>query len=204
MVGRIVDHARSAGMYVISDEVYEDIVFEGSHVSAGQFGADERVFIVSGASKSYAMTGWRIGWLLCPAELAPNAAGLQEPVTSCASTIAQKAAEAAIDGDQACVLGFRDAFKRRRDAVVVTFGETGLLPAIPSGAFYALIDISRTRRGSLDFCKCLLQEEAVAAVPGITFGPLCDRYVRIAFTVSDDDLKEGLRQLRNHIENHTD
>src|SRR5262249_51639203 len=130
----------------------------------------------------------------------PVATSLQEPVTSCASTIAQKAAEAALDGDQAVVRTFRDSYRRRRDIVVDVFGNTQLLPLIPEGAFYALIDIGATGLGSLDFARDLLAHCDTAVVPGITFGPSCDRYVRVAFTIADDDLRIGLQRLRSHIE----
>jgi aspartate/methionine/tyrosine aminotransferase len=199
----ICEIARRTGIYIVSDEVYEDIIFEGRHVSAGAVGPLDRIFVVSGFSKTYAMTGWRLGWLICPDELAPVAAGLQEPVTSCASTIAQKAGEAALDGDQASAKTFRDAFMRRRDIVVDVFGNTGLLPLIPQGAFYALIDIGATGRGSLEFARDLIASCDIAVVPGITFGPSCDRYVRIAFTIADDELRDGLRRLRAHIEKLT-
>jgi aspartate aminotransferase/aminotransferase len=192
--------SRRTGIYVISDEVYEEIVFEGRHVSAGALGAADRTFVVSGFSKTYAMTGWRLGWLVCPPELAPVAASLQEPVASCASTVAQKAAEAALDGDQAIVDGFRESYRRRRDIVVDVFGNTQLLPLVPEGAFYALIDIGATGRRSLDFARDLLARCDTAVVPGITFGPSCDSYVRVAFTIGDDDLRRGLQRLRSHIE----
>jgi len=199
LMAEICAISQRTGIYVISDEVYEDIVFEGRHVSAGALGATDRTFVVSGFSKTYAMTGWRLGWLVCPDELAPVAASLQEPVTSCASTIAQKAAEAALDGDQAIVKTFRDSYRRRRDIVVDVFGNTQLLPLIPEGAFYALIDVGRTGRRSLDFARDLLARCDTAVVPGITFGPSCDRYVRIAFTIGEDDLRTGLQRLRSHI-----
>jgi aspartate aminotransferase/aminotransferase len=195
----LIEHASSSGIYVVSDEVYEDIVFEGEHVSAGAFDAADRVFVVSGASKSFAMTGWRLGWLICPPALAAVATGLQEPVTSCASTIAQKAAEAALDGGDAPVRALCAAFRRRRDLVVDVLGMSGLLPVIPAGAFYALVDISRTGEDSLSFCKRLLGAKSVAAVPGITFGPESDRYIRIAFTIGDDDLREGLKRLLDFL-----
>lgn len=195
----LIEHAKSSGIYVVSDEVYEDIVFEGEHVSAGAFDAADRVFVVSGASKSFAMTGWRLGWLICPPALAAVVTGLQEPVTSCASTIAQKAGEAALDGGDECVRELTAAFRRRRDLVVKVLQEPGYLPAVPAGAFYALVDISRTGRDSLSFCKGLLEAKSVAAVPGITFGPQSDRYIRIAFTIGDADLRKGLERLLDYM-----
>jgi aspartate/methionine/tyrosine aminotransferase len=189
-----------AGIYLVSDEIYEDIVFESEHVSAAALTPSDRVFIVSGFSKSYAMTGWRLGWLVCPPNLSSIVAGLQEPVTSCASTIAQKAGEAALGGDQTSVTELRDIFKHRRDIVVDVFGNTGLLPITPQGAFYALIDINSTGQRSLEFAKDFLVACDTAVVPGITFGPNCDRYVRVAFTTADEQLREGLLRLRAYIE----
>jgi aspartate aminotransferase/aminotransferase len=196
-IGAIV---RRTGIYLVSDEIYEDILFENAHVSAAAFTPPDRVFIVSGFSKSYAMTGWRLGWLICPPNLSSIVAGLQEPVTSCASTIAQKAGEAALGGDQTSVAELRDIFRRRRDIVVDVFGNTGLLPITPQGAFYALIDIDSTGQRSLEFAKDFLVACDTAVVPGITFGPNCDRYVRVAFTTADEQLREGLLRLRAYIE----
>ena len=195
----LIGHVRESGIYLVSDEVYEDIVFEGEHVSAGAFDAADRVFVVSGASKSFAMTGWRLGWLVCPPALVAVVTGLQEPVTSCASTIAQKAAEAALTGGDECVRELTAAFRRRRDLVVNVLQQPGYLPAVPSGAFYALVDIRRTGRDSLSFCKGLLEAKSVAAVPGITFGPQSDRYIRIAFTIGDADLRKGLERLLDYM-----
>jgi aspartate aminotransferase/aminotransferase len=200
LMADIAEIVRASGIYLVSDEIYEDIVFKGEHVSAAKFTPADRLFVVSGFSKTYAMTGWRVGWLVCPPALAPIAAGLQEPVTSCASTIAQKAGEAALAGDQECTRNFRDVFKRRRDIVADVFGNTGLLPCVPEGAFYALIDIASSGRRSLEFARELLVACDTAVVPGITFGPSGDRYVRVAFTIADDELREGLQRLRAHIE----
>jgi aspartate/methionine/tyrosine aminotransferase len=200
LVLAIAEVARRNGLYVISDEIYEDIVFEGEPVSFGGLGLDDRVFVVSGFSKSFAMTGWRLGWLVCPPALVATATGIQEPLTSCASTPSQKAGEAALAGDQACVAAFRDTFRRRRDILVQELEPSGLLPAIPQGAFYGLVDISRTGLASFDFAKQLLLAHDVATVPGSTFGPSCERFVRVAFTIGDDDLREGFRRMRNFIQ----
>ena len=194
--------AQRHGLYVISDEVYEDIVFDGEHISALQYELDDRLFLISGASKTYAMTGWRLGYVVCPADLAPVVGTLQEPVASCASSISQKAYEAALTGPQDCVTRFREIYRRRRDILIDVLGNTGLLPAVPAGAFYALVDIGAANRseGSLAFAKRLLLEKNVAVVPGVTFGPSCDRYVRVAFTTDDDSLRTGLETLRAFIE----
>jgi aspartate aminotransferase/aminotransferase len=200
IMARLADIARSRGLYLISDEIYEDIVFGREHVSAGTFDLGSNVFVISGFSKTYAMTGWRLGWLICPPELAPVATGLQEPLTSCASTIAQKAGEAALSGPADVVAEFRNTFRRRRDILVEVFGDTGLLPMVPEGAFYGLVDISRTGLKSLEFAKRFLAERNVATVPGITFGPSCDRFVRVAFTIEDRRLREGLERLRDYIQ----
>ncbi len=196
----IVELVRENGLYLISDEIYEDIVFDGSHVSAAEFGADDHVFIVSGFSKSYAMTGWRLGWLICPPALAATAASLQEPTTSCASTPSQMAGEGALICDQKVVLDFRKTFQRRRDIVVNAFAGTSYLPIVPAGAFYALVDISAAGANSFDTAKAALLEAAVAVVPGSTFGPASDRYIRIAYTIDDERLAEGVRRLRAFLD----
>ena len=204
VIQSIGDVAKRYGLFVISDEVYEDIVFEGEHVSAAHYVPDDRLFLVSGASKTYAMTGWRLGYVICPADRAAIAAALQEPVASCAPSVSQKAYEAALAGPQDCVAQFREIYRRRRDIFLDVLGNTGLLPVVPAGAFYGLVDITNRHatQGSLAFAKRLLQEKNVAVVPGITFGPSCDRYVRVAFTTADDALTEGLTILRDFID-HT-
>ena len=200
LMSDLVELARTNGLYLVSDEIYEDIVFEGEHVSAAQFGADDNVFIISGFSKSYAMTGWRLGWLACPSALAAVAASLQEPTTSCASTPSQKAGEAALAGDQGVVTEFRDTFRRRRDLVVKSFGNSAYLPIVPAGAFYALVDVSSAGHNSFDTAKAALLDAGVAVVPGSTFGPATDRYVRIAYTIADESLVEGVQRLRRFLD----
>ncbi len=191
--------AEARGLYLISDEIYEDFVFEGKHLSAGSFGLDDHVFVVSGASKCYAMTGWRLGYLICPPALAGTATQLQEPITSSASSVSQKAAEAAFSGPQGCVEEGRRLFQRRRDILLDVLGNTGLLAMAPAGSFYALVGIGERHASSVEFAKAFLLEENVATVPGITFGPSCDRMVRVAFTIAEDNLREGLERLRAYV-----
>lgn len=199
IVAALAALAEKHGLYLIADEVYEDIVFEGAHVSAASFGLDDRVFVVSGASKSYAMTGWRVGFLLCPPALGPVAAILQEPVTSHTAAVSQVAAEAALAGPQDCVAAAREVFRRRRDIVLDILGNTGLLAAAPSGAFYSLVGIGDRAADSMAFAKALLVDRGVATVPGSTFGPSSARTVRIAFTTDDHSLRTGLERLRDYV-----
>lgn len=199
VVRRFVEVADRHGLYLISDEIYEDVVFEGRHVSAASFGFDDRVLLVSGVSKSYAMTGWRIGYLICPPGMAHLASGIQEPVVSCPPTVSQKAAEAALSGPQHCVREAAAIFHRRRDIVWEVLGEPGLVAAKPQGAFYALVSIGKRHGDSTSFAKALLAERDIATVPGITFGTTCDDTVRIAFTAADDALRTGVERLRDYV-----
>lgn len=197
----LAEIAERHGLYVISDEIYEDIVFQGAHLSMAGVCPADRVFIVSGVSKSYAMTGWRLGYLVCPPGMAGMAAAIQEPLVSCAPTVSQKAAEVALSGPQGSVDEARAIFRRRRDVVLDVLGNTGLLLAEPSGAFYALVGIGgHAGKGSVQFAKDLLVARNVATVPGVTFGPSCDNAVRIAFTTGDEDLRDGLERLRAYID----
>ena len=128
------------------------------------------MFIVGGASKSYAMTGWRLGWLIAPPAAAPLAVKLQEPIVSCAPTPSQAAAEAALTGTQTVVEEGRRLFERRRDLFLDVLGTTGAIAARPRGAFYGLVDIPAGAENALAFAKRLLIERGVAVVPGDTFG----------------------------------
>jgi aspartate/methionine/tyrosine aminotransferase len=192
--------ARDTGIWLISDEIYEDMLFEGEHVSIGACGVADRSIVISGFSKSFAMTGWRLGWAVAPPSLAPVLAGLLEPVVSCAPTMIQEAGLAALRGEQRCVTDAAAQFRRRRDVMVEVLAGSPLLPVVPRGAFYGFLDISATGLGSLDFARRALAEAAVAVVPGITFGPASNRFVRVALTVPDEALREGLVRLRDLAE----
>jgi aspartate aminotransferase/aminotransferase len=191
----LVRLAARRDLYVITDEVYEAFVFEGEHIPLGRFDGEGRVLSIFGFSKTYAMTGWRLGYLVATAELAARAASLLEPFASCASSVSQKAGEAALLGPQDCVCQFRDAYRVRRDLVRDTLAGTGLLAAVPRGAFYALLDVSPTGLTAMDFAKALLEKEKVAVTPCESFGPAGAGKVRISFATADDLLKEGLSRI---------
>ena len=197
---RIGAIAAQTGVYLISDEIYEDIVFDGArHESLLAHTPEDRLFVISGVSKSYAMTGWRLGWLICPGHAVATAEKLQEPVVSCAPTPSQVAAEAALAGPQDSVETGRRLFQRRRDIFMNVLGPTGMVAGHPRGAFYGLVKLGDRHASALDFARKLLIEEGVAVVPGDTFGPSTNRMVRLAFTIADDRLTEGLRRLARAV-----
>lgn len=201
-VEAVVRLAAAHDLYVIADEVYEALVFDGEHVPAVRFDDADRVIAVSGCSKTYAMTGWRLGWAITTPEIVGLAGKLMETTVSCAPSVSQRAAEAAIRGPQDCVEEMRRAYRRRRDLVAEILEPAGLLPVVPSGAFYALVDLRRTGLSSRALSCGLLEEERVAAAPGDTFGAVAEGMVRISLASSDEDVAEGCRRIVAFAERH--
>jgi aspartate aminotransferase/aminotransferase len=194
-IERVVEIARDAGLYVVSDEVYEEIVFERAHVSPATFDEDGRVVTISGVSKTYAMTGWRIGYLAAAPDVAALVAKVQEPVASCAAAVAQKAAEAALTGPQQCVAEMRDAYRHRRDVAVAALREHRMLVSEPLGAFYILADIGRATDDTYAFARGLVADRGVAVAPGDTFGPAGAGLVRLSLASGPDVIEEGIGRL---------
>lgn len=192
VVEALLDVAARHDLYVVSDECYEDIVFEGEHVSPASLDDSGRVISVYSASKSYAMTGWRIGYAAVSRELAPLLEKLQEGLVSCANAVAQKAAQAAIEGDQACVSEMRASYRERRDRSVELLDRAGLLLSKPHGAFYVMADTSPTGMEGYDFCRRLVADYGVATAPGETFGPSGTGMTRISLATSLGDLEKGI------------
>jgi len=200
--------AKHENLYVVADEIYEHINYVGHHESIAQFEAiKDRVVIVNGVSKGYAMTGWRIGWIAAPVWIAKACNKLQGQYTSGPSSIAQKAAEAAYLGDQTCVEEMREAFQRRRDLVVALTKEIeGLKVNEPTGAFYVFPQCSsffgkrygdRVINNAADLAMYLLEEGHVACVGGGAFGaPDC---IRMSYATSDDNLREAFRRIKEAL-----
>jgi aspartate aminotransferase/aminotransferase len=195
VVEELVGIARRHDLYLISDECYEQIVFEGEHVSPGAMDHDGRVLSVFSMSKSYAMTGWRMGYVTGESSLIDLVAKVQEPVVSCATSIAQKAGQAALEGDQACVREMTASYRARRDMVVDLLRSGGLLINEPKGAFYILADISSASSDSYAFARRLIAEKGVAVAPGQTFGPTGAGVVRLSLATNSDQLRTGTQRL---------
>jgi aspartate aminotransferase len=190
----LVDFAERHDLWIVSDECYDEMVFEGEHISMATLGAPERTISIFSFSKSYAMTGWRLGYAVAPAAVAPALAKAQEPVVSNTSSVVQKAGEAALTGPQDCVRVMRDAYRSRRDAAAGRLDAGGIGYILPHGAFYLMVDVSPA--GDADtVARRLLEEERVAVVPGTAFGATGEGFVRIALSVAQADIEEGLERL---------
>lgn len=206
-VARIVQ--KHEGLYILSDEIYEHILFRGEHVSMASFDfIFDRVITVNGVSKSYAMTGWRVGYIGAPVWIVKACDKLQGQVTSGVCTIAQKAALAAISIKDNSRQVMKEAFQRRRDLICKLLKDIkGFKVRIPQGAFYVMPDISyylgrsdgeKTIRTSDDLALWLLDKAQVAVVGGDAFGaPNC---IRISYATSDDLLIEAVKRIKNALE----
>ncbi len=200
--------AKHPNMYVITDEIYEHINFVGGHESIAQFEEiRDRVIIINGVSKAYAMTGWRIGYMAGPDWLVKACGKLQGQMTSGATSIAMRAALEALTGDQSCVSEMRDAFLRRRDLILGHMaGIDGVKCATPGGAFYVFPDFStyigksvdgRKIENDMDLCIYLLEVGHIATVPGSAFG--ADGCVRISYANSDENLEKAMQRLKDAL-----
>lgn len=198
-IERLVDFARRKDLYLISDEVYEDIVFEGEHVSAGRFDDEGRVVSVFSFSKSYAVTGLRIGYSVAEHDLAQLIFKIQEPLVTSAASTSQAGCLAALTGPQDAVAMMTAAYRQRRDAVIEVLKRYGLYTYTPNGAFYILIDASKSRKPSEEFAMELLERDGVAVAPGETFGSRAASYVRVCFAVDIEQLVRGVEILCQRI-----
>ncbi|MDB5079601.1 MAG: Aminotransferase [Chloroflexi bacterium] len=198
-IREIIELAARHDLYVISDEVYEELIFEGKATTAAKFDP-ERVISIYSFSKTYSMTGWRVGYAIAPTHIANWMARSVEPNVACASEPNQWGALAALTGPQEVVGEMRQAYQRRRDLVCDVLREKGLLQYVPNGAFYIMIDVSQAQMDSYDFCKELLKAKKVACAPGATFGPRASGLVRVSLATAEDDLVEGVRRLCSFVE----
>jgi aspartate aminotransferase len=206
----LADVALEAGLIVLSDEIYERLVYGDARATC--FATlrprlAERTITISGVSKSYAMTGWRMGWAIAPLNVAKAMTSLQSQQTSNPSSISQHAALAAIEGEQECVELMRREFEARRDLTCERLNKIpGIRCPIPGGAFYAFFDVSsyfgKTLGGqkitdSASFCRAALESGHVCLVPGSAFGT--EGYVRLSFATSREQLNGGLDRLEQWL-----
>ncbi|WP_125099895.1 pyridoxal phosphate-dependent aminotransferase [Leucobacter chromiireducens] len=203
----IGDWADANGLWVIADEIYQNLTYDGvravSIVEATP-ALQDRAILVNGVAKTYAMTGWRLGWMLGPADVIKGAANLQSHLTSNINNIAQRAAIAALTGPQEPIEEMRLAFDRRRKLIVSELNKVpGFTCPTPEGAFYAYVDVTAalgkpvrgvTPTTSLELADLILEHAEVAAVPGEAFGP--SGYLRFSYALGDDAILEGVQRIQ--------
>lgn len=196
----IADLARDHDLLVLSDETYEKIIFEGSHYSyAALPGMFERTITVNGFSKTYAMTGWRLGWVIAPSPITKEINKLQTQSITNATSFAQVAGVEALRGPQDSVRAMFEEFKARRELVYQYIQEIPQLHCPkPKGAFY-MFPKYELKISSEDLTMYLLKEAHVAVTPGSTFGPAGEGHIRISYAASRQDLKEGMSRMRQAL-----
>lgn len=202
--------AKEHDFFIVSDEIYENLLYDGrKHVSIASISEDAkaRTFVVNGLSKSYAMTGWRIGYCAGPMDVIRAMGNFQSQATSNPNSIAQHAGVTALTADQKCVKEMATEFERRRNYMVEHIGWIpGLSCKKPAGAFYVMMNMKaligrkyegREITGSMDFADLLLTQEKVAVVPGVAFE--AEGYLRLSYAVSLDDIKKGLDRIEHFV-----
>ncbi len=188
---------------LISDEIYEKLIYDGRrHVSVASLGKEicARTVVVNGVSKSYSMTGWRIGYLAAPKEVAEAVSRLQDHSTSNPTSIAQKAALAALTGDDSFVKKMAGEYARRRDYLVERIQRTKELSCRkPEGAFYVFVNVSRTGIPARELARRLLEEARVAVIPGEDFGS--SGHVRLSFACGQEEIAKGMDRIEEWLKN---
>lgn len=197
----IAELAVKHDVIVLSDEIYSELLYEGEHVSIATMpGMAERTIILDGFSKTYAMTGWRLGYGLFPGDLAAPISKLMVNSVSCTSMAVQRAGLEALTGPQDKVAEFREAFRRRRDLIVNGLNEIeGISCVLPKGAFYAFPNITGTGRSSKEFADLLLEEHGVAALAGTSFGAAGEGYLRLSYATSEANIEKALARVADAV-----
>ncbi len=202
-VEAIGEWARSHDLWVITDEIYEHLVYGDAEMVSIAHSAGEKVVVLNGVAKTYAMTGWRVGWLIGPTDVVKAASNLQSHSTSNVANVSQVAALAAVTGDLSAVAEMRAVYDRRRKAIVAALSDIpGVVCPEPLGAFYAYPSVKgllgkslrgRTSHSSAELATVILEEAEVAVVPGEAFGT--PGYLRMSYALGDDDLAEGVARI---------
>ena len=193
----IAEFAVEHDLLVLSDEIYEKIIYGRRHVSIASFdNMRARTVIINGFSKTYAMTGWRIGYAIAPPEIVKGMLKIQQHSVTCASSISQFAALTALRSSQDCVKEMVEEFKRRKDVIVQRLNEVELQCLNPEGAFYAFVNTSN-HGNDVEFTERLLKEAYIVVTPGSAFGLAGKNYVRFSFAASIEDILEGMKRMES-------
>lgn len=190
----IAELVNGKGIFVLADEIYSELVYDRPHVSIGEF-LKEQTIIINGLSKSHSMTGWRIGFLFADESICKQILKVHQYNVTCASSISQKAAQAALTVGKNDALPMREEYKKRRDYVFERLNSMGLKPVKPDGAFYFFVKLPNGWNSSFEFALELVEKAKVAVVPGSAFSPLGEGYFRLSYAYSMETLKEAFDRL---------
>lgn len=202
VIRRIAELVVERNLILISDEIYADLIYEGAeHLSAATLpGLKERTITLNGFSKSYAMTGWRVGYLAAPAPFIRMLTEPRHTLSINTSTPSQFAALAALTGPQDEVLAMKKEYDRRRRFLMTALDEIGLTYGFPGGAFYIYVNVSSSGVAASEFCEALLRRTGVLIFPGILFGDEEDRYIRIGYLQPLERIKEATERMGRFLE----
>ena len=200
---QIADFAKANDLYILTDEIYRELLWDDEpYTSIASFpGMKERTVVVDGFSKTYAMTGMRLAWAVAPEEVIVVMTKLLENVLSSVNEGMQWGGVAALNGSQECVEEMKRQYRRRREIIVGGLNDMkGVSCLMPKGAFYAFPNISKLGIPSREFAMRLLKEKHVVVVPGTGFGEGGEGFVRLAYATSEDNIREGLRRMKEFVE----
>ncbi len=193
VVKAAAEAAEDHGVFVLSDEVYEKIIYGAKHHSIGSLVPD-RTITINGFSKAYAMTGWRLGYATAPAPILQGMLKIQQHSVSNATSFVQRAGVEALRGDQGAVRAMVAEFKKRRDIMIDALRKMGIECAPPRGAFYAFAKVSQFGN-SVEVTEKLLRDALVAVTPGSAFGPNGEGYVRLSYATSRQNIEDGINRI---------
>ncbi len=203
LIEQLIAFAQRHDLYLLSDEAYDELVYEGEHISPAALCDDGRVVSAYTFSKTYAMTGWRVGYAVAHPEITRAMVNVTSASCTNISHLVQWAAEAALAGPQDCVAEMRAAYHQRRDAALEILRKYGVKAVPAKGAFYLLIDISPSGLPSQEFASRLLRERNISVAPGSAFGTTIDGYVRVSLASALPELQRGIAGLCEYMKGHS-
>lgn len=196
----LAELAKANHITIFDDEAYRSLVYVQEFPSITNFCRKEDVIIINSFSKQFAMTGWRVGYVVAEEEFINAVVKFQQNIAVCVATPNQNAAIEAMANANKYTVGIKDVFTKRRETLIRELNKIDKISyQAPQGTFYAFIDISKTGKDSKSFCFELLEKQHVAVIPGIAFGEAFDNYIRLAFTLNEDKIIEGINRISNYI-----
>ena len=196
----LAEMASANHILIFDDEAYRSLVYDQEYPSIAKYCRKEDIVIINSFSKEFAMTGWRVGYVLADEDFINTVVKFQQNIAVCVSTPNQYAAIEAITNKDKYAGGIKEVFQKRREVMLRELNKIYELQfEAPQGSFYAFIDISKTKMNSKFFCFDLLEKQHVAVIPGVAFGEAFDNYVRLAFTLNEDKIVEGINRIHDYI-----